>query len=109
MLVAVAASGAAPSHLAALHQCYLSLSATRLGHDVNSQSHHAHPSQYQIILHLSINCRKCVRLIQYHGISPLIFTSSLFAGGIFTFPLLAPALALQLKLTQPQLTTIALL
>ena len=32
----------------------------------------------------------------------------LCAGGIFTFPLLSPALAEHLKLTQPQLTTIVL-
>lgn len=32
----------------------------------------------------------------------------LFAGGIFIFPLLSPALASHLKLTQPQLTTIVL-
>ncbi|KAJ3887347.1 major facilitator superfamily domain-containing protein [Lentinula edodes] len=33
---------------------------------------------------------------------------SLFAGGIFVFPLLAPALIEHLKLTQPQLSSIAL-
>ncbi|KAJ3925306.1 MAG: major facilitator superfamily domain-containing protein [Lentinula lateritia] len=33
---------------------------------------------------------------------------SLFAGGIFVFPLLAPALMEHLKLTQPQLSSIAL-
>ncbi|KAI9510884.1 MFS general substrate transporter [Russula earlei] len=38
-----------------------------------------------------------------------IVANALFAGGIFTFPLLSPALARHLKLTQPQLTTIALL
>ncbi|KAI0273667.1 MFS general substrate transporter [Gloeopeniophorella convolvens] len=38
-----------------------------------------------------------------------IAANALFAGGIFTFPLLSPALALHLKLTQPQLTTIVLL
>ncbi|KAI0065494.1 MFS general substrate transporter [Artomyces pyxidatus] len=37
-----------------------------------------------------------------------IAANALFAGGIFTFPLLSPALALHLKLTQPQLTTIVL-
>ncbi|THH20349.1 hypothetical protein EW146_g962 [Bondarzewia mesenterica] len=37
-----------------------------------------------------------------------IAANALFAGGIFTFPLLAPTLALHLKLTQPQLTTIVL-
>ncbi|KAH9001232.1 major facilitator superfamily domain-containing protein [Lactarius akahatsu] len=35
--------------------------------------------------------------------------SSIFAGGIFIFPLLSPVLALHLKFTQPQLTTIVLL
>jgi hypothetical protein len=39
----------------------------------------------------------------------LVTACSLLAGGIFTFPLLSPVLALHLKLTQPQLTTIALL
>ena len=34
---------------------------------------------------------------------------SIVAGGIFTFPLLSPTLALHLKFTQPQLTTIVLL
>src|SRR6266702_5984598 len=34
---------------------------------------------------------------------------SIFAGGIFIFPLLSPTLALHLKFTQPQLTTIVLL
>ncbi|KAI0306537.1 MFS general substrate transporter [Multifurca ochricompacta] len=38
-----------------------------------------------------------------------ITANALLAGGIFTFPLLSPALAFHLKLTQPQLTTIALL
>ncbi|KAI0006067.1 MFS general substrate transporter [Russula compacta] len=38
-----------------------------------------------------------------------IAANALSAGGIFTFPLLSPALARHLKLTQPQLTTIALL
>lgn len=33
---------------------------------------------------------------------------SLFAGGIYVFPILAPALAEHLKLTQPQLTSIVL-
>ncbi|ETW85749.1 hypothetical protein HETIRDRAFT_379852 [Heterobasidion irregulare TC 32-1] len=37
-----------------------------------------------------------------------IAANALFAGGIFTFPLLAPALAVHLNLTQPQLTTIVL-
>ncbi|KAH8117341.1 MFS general substrate transporter [Phellopilus nigrolimitatus] len=37
-----------------------------------------------------------------------IAANALCAGGIFTFPLLSPALAEHLKLTQPQLTTIAL-
>jgi len=32
----------------------------------------------------------------------------LCAGGIFTFPLLSPAMAAHVKLSQPQLTTIAL-
>jgi hypothetical protein len=39
----------------------------------------------------------------------LLTTRSLLAGGIFTFPLLSPVLAHHCKLTQPQLTTIALL
>ncbi|KAF8797925.1 MFS general substrate transporter [Phlegmacium glaucopus] len=34
--------------------------------------------------------------------------NSLCAGGMFTFPLLSPGLAAQFKLSQPQLTTIAL-
>ncbi|KAF8478643.1 major facilitator superfamily domain-containing protein [Russula ochroleuca] len=38
-----------------------------------------------------------------------IAANALLAGGIFTFPLLSPVLALHCKLTQPQLTTIALL
>ncbi|TFK76555.1 MFS general substrate transporter [Pluteus cervinus] len=37
-----------------------------------------------------------------------IAANALCAGGIFIFPLLSPALALKLKLTQPQLTTIVL-
>ncbi|KAI0050909.1 MFS general substrate transporter [Auriscalpium vulgare] len=37
-----------------------------------------------------------------------IAANALLAGGIFTFPLLSPSLALHLKLTQPQLTTIVL-
>ncbi|KAE9399257.1 MFS general substrate transporter [Gymnopus androsaceus JB14] len=37
-----------------------------------------------------------------------IFSTSLFAGGVFVFPLLAPALMEHLGLTQPQLSTIAL-
>ncbi len=39
----------------------------------------------------------------------LLTACSLLAGGIFTFPLLSPGLALHLKFTQPQLTTIAIL
>jgi len=34
--------------------------------------------------------------------------NALCAGGVFTFPLMSPALVAHLKLTQPQLTTIAL-
>jgi len=37
-----------------------------------------------------------------------IAANALCAGGIFTFPLISPALASHLKLTQPQLTTIVL-
>ncbi|KII88648.1 hypothetical protein PLICRDRAFT_124849 [Plicaturopsis crispa FD-325 SS-3] len=37
-----------------------------------------------------------------------IASNALFAGGIFVFPILSPALASHLKLTQPQLTTIVL-
>ncbi|KAI0314268.1 MFS general substrate transporter [Amylostereum chailletii] len=37
-----------------------------------------------------------------------IVANAICAGGIFTFPLLSPSLALHLKLTQPQLTTIVL-
>ncbi|KAI5983058.1 MFS general substrate transporter [Pisolithus albus] len=37
-----------------------------------------------------------------------IAANALCAGGIFCFPLMSPALATHLKLTQPQLTTIAL-
>ncbi|KAA1474901.1 MFS general substrate transporter [Dentipellis sp. KUC8613] len=37
-----------------------------------------------------------------------VAANALCAGGIFTFPLLSPSLALHLKLTQPQLTTIVL-
>ncbi|TFK54969.1 MFS general substrate transporter [Heliocybe sulcata] len=37
-----------------------------------------------------------------------IAANALCAGGIFTFPLMSPALATHLKLTQPQLTTIVL-
>ncbi|KDQ60735.1 hypothetical protein JAAARDRAFT_31710 [Jaapia argillacea MUCL 33604] len=37
-----------------------------------------------------------------------IGANALCAGGIFTFPLISPALASHLKLTQPQLTTIVL-
>ncbi|TFY79997.1 hypothetical protein EWM64_g4020 [Hericium alpestre] len=37
-----------------------------------------------------------------------IAANAICAGGIFTFPLLSPALATHLKLTQPQLTTIVL-
>ncbi|KAI6131925.1 MFS general substrate transporter [Pisolithus thermaeus] len=37
-----------------------------------------------------------------------ITTNALCAGGIFCFPLMSPALAIHLKLSQPQLTTIAL-
>ncbi|TDL27362.1 MFS general substrate transporter [Rickenella mellea] len=37
-----------------------------------------------------------------------IAANALCAGGIFTFPLISPALSTHLKLTQPQLTTIAL-
>ncbi|KAJ7582909.1 MFS general substrate transporter [Mycena floridula] len=37
-----------------------------------------------------------------------IAANAITAGGIFTFPLIAPALATHLKLSQPQLTTIVL-
>ena len=56
-----------------------------------------------------LNCCKCVCLylfLIYH----LSFKSfSIFAGGIFIFPLFSPTLALHLKFTQSQLTTIVLL
>lgn len=63
--------------------------------------------------HIStINC--CPFL--YPGIMPIstpltcisITANALTAGGIFTFPLISPALVTHLKLTQPQLTTIVL-
>ncbi|KAJ8593008.1 MFS general substrate transporter [Rhizopogon salebrosus TDB-379] len=37
-----------------------------------------------------------------------IAANALFAAGVYTFPLISPALIAHLKLTQPQLTTIAL-
>ncbi|KAG9226412.1 hypothetical protein CCMSSC00406_0003291 [Pleurotus cornucopiae] len=37
-----------------------------------------------------------------------IIVNALFAGGIFIFPIISPALVSHLKLTQPQLTTIVL-
>ncbi|KAF8838325.1 hypothetical protein BDN67DRAFT_1013156 [Paxillus ammoniavirescens] len=37
-----------------------------------------------------------------------IGANAICAGGVYCFPLISPALAAQLKLTQPQLTTIAL-
>ncbi|KAH7914976.1 MFS general substrate transporter [Hygrophoropsis aurantiaca] len=37
-----------------------------------------------------------------------IAANAICAGGVFTFPLMSPALVTHLKLTQPQLTTIAL-
>ncbi|KAI9446421.1 MFS general substrate transporter [Lactarius indigo] len=43
------------------------------------------------------------------GTCSSIVANALFAGGIFIFPLLSPTLALHLKFTQPQLTTIVLL
>ncbi|KAH9050733.1 MFS general substrate transporter [Lactarius hengduanensis] len=43
------------------------------------------------------------------GICSSIVANAIFAGGIFIFPLLSPVLALHLKFTQPQLTTIVLL
>ncbi|KAN0133799.1 Major facilitator superfamily domain containing protein [Lactarius tabidus] len=43
------------------------------------------------------------------GICSSIAANAIVAGGIFTFPLLSPTLALHLKFTQPQLTTIVLL
>jgi hypothetical protein len=44
-------------------------------------------------------------LIHYHSSKSF----SIIAGGIFIFPILSPTLALHLKFTQPQLTTIVLL
>ncbi|KAI9466248.1 MFS general substrate transporter [Lactarius psammicola] len=43
------------------------------------------------------------------GVCSSIVANAIFAGGIFIFPLLSPTLALHLKFTQPQLTTIVLL
>ncbi|KZT26282.1 MFS general substrate transporter [Neolentinus lepideus HHB14362 ss-1] len=49
-----------------------------------------------------------VRLAQLGLVCLSIAGNALCAGGIFTFPLISPALATHLKLTQPQLTTIVL-
>jgi hypothetical protein len=43
------------------------------------------------------------------GICSSIVANAIIAGGIFIFPILSPTLALHLKFTQPQLTTIVLL
>ncbi|KAK7693640.1 hypothetical protein QCA50_003209 [Cerrena zonata] len=37
-----------------------------------------------------------------------IVGNALCAGGVYSFPLISPALVRHMKLTQPQLTTIAL-
>lgn len=68
-------------------------------------------AQYHIlcssISHLHFYCFQCVsETADIFG--GCLLDPRLFAGGIFIFPLLSPALASHLKLTQPQLTTIVL-
>ncbi|KAI0363478.1 MFS general substrate transporter [Pilatotrama ljubarskyi] len=51
--------------------------------------------------------------VRYSGIRPAltccaVAANAICAGGVYSFPLIAPALVEKLKLTQPQLTTIAL-
>ncbi|KAH7923524.1 MFS general substrate transporter [Leucogyrophana mollusca] len=53
-------------------------------------------------------CRSYLRHARLALTCVSIAANAICAGGVFTFPLMSPALVTHLKLTQPQLTTIAL-
>ncbi|KAH7889317.1 MFS general substrate transporter [Phlebopus sp. FC_14] len=52
--------------------------------------------------------QRYLRRIRLALVCVSIAANAICAGGVFTFPLISPALVTHLKLTQPQLTTIAL-